>query len=58
MLSHTHSLLDHTHQSNWELHIAFFEAIIDVVSQIGERSLDVLEALLQQVTNVDLEQLN
>ncbi|XP_019860968.1 PREDICTED: phosphoinositide 3-kinase regulatory subunit 4-like, partial [Amphimedon queenslandica] len=50
ILSHMITFLND--KSNWELHIAFFEAIVDVVSQIGERSLDVLEALLQQDSNV------
>uniref|UniRef100_A0A1X7TYI4 non-specific serine/threonine protein kinase n=2 Tax=Amphimedon queenslandica TaxID=400682 RepID=A0A1X7TYI4_AMPQE len=38
ILSHMITFLND--KSNWELHIAFFEAIVDVVSQIGERSLD------------------
>lgn len=37
-------------QSNWELHTAFFEAIVDVAAMIGPKSLDIVEALLQQVS--------
>ncbi len=36
-------------KNNWELHLAFFDAIVDVATQIGHRSLDIVEALLQQV---------
>ena len=36
-------------KNNWELHLAFFDAIVDIATQIGYRSLDIVEALLQQV---------
>lgn len=36
-------------QNNWELHASFFDAIVEVVTHVGQRSLDILEALLQQV---------
>ena len=36
-------------KNNWELHLAFFDAIVDVATQTGYRILDIVEALLQQV---------
>jgi phosphoinositide-3-kinase regulatory subunit 4 len=46
ILSHMITFLND--KNNWILHSSFFEAIIEVATQIGQRSLDVLEALLQQ----------
>ena len=47
ILSHMITFLNE--KNNWELHLAFFDAIVDVATQIGHRSLDIVEALLQQV---------
>ena len=44
MLVHFPSL-----QTDWELHRAFFECIVDVATQLRHHSLPILEPLLQQV---------
>ena len=37
-------------QTDWELHRAFFECIVDVATLLRHHSLPILEPLLQQVS--------
>ncbi len=50
-----HALVNHfvmtfdPSQTDWELHGAFFECIVAVVTHLRHHSLSILEPLLQQV---------